>query len=156
MLKSRGGVRRSPGRAFSLIEVVVALAIFAIAIGVMAQAVNNAMFASEVVQRDTENEQFFRFAVRQVLQIEERAEVESGGTFPLPKGGDISWQAELQDTDILDLFHLTVDMELREDAWGSAEDLEHYSESIYVWRPAWSHADDRRSLLQAKQETWER
>ena len=142
-------MRRQRG-AFSLIEVLVALAIFTLAVAVMAQGVNNAMHAIDVVKSETERDQSFRFASRQILKIEDRNEVEDGGAFSLANDGKVLWQAVLEETEILDLFKLEVTMSL-EGVEGLSEE-EEYLEAVYIWRPEWSISEERSSLLQRKKD----
>lgn len=136
--------------AFSLIEVLVALAIFALAVAVLAQSVSNAIHGLEVVKSDSHKAQLYRFAMRQILQIEDRDEVEDGGSFETPEDGPVDWSAEIEETEILDLFTLTVELKLDEKGGSIFDRDEGYVEKVYVYRPNWSDSADRQALLDDK------
>ena len=44
---------------------------------------------------DTEKQQYYRFALRQILKIEDRSEFENGGQYKMPDGRELEWEAEL-------------------------------------------------------------
>ena len=139
---------RRPG--MSLIEVIIALAIFSGVVAMLSQAVVVAIHAMDTLGEDNRREQEFRFAVRQILQVAERDVIEDGGDIKTLDSGNIHWEAQVEETDILDLFSLHVTLE-----W---EDVptETYGESVtreqtfYVLRPDWSYADERSTLLEDK------
>ena len=139
-------------KAFSLIEVVVALAIFAMTIAVLTQAVNNSLRAIEVVKVDSEREQYYRFSLQQILQIQDRAELEDGGEYKMPNGREIKWEVGLDETEILDLFKINRVMQLEQSGGFRGDRIPDHFEVIYVWRPEWSIADERSTLLQDKKD----
>lgn len=148
----RYGLRVLRPFAFSLIEVLVALAIFALCIGVFAQSLYNAMHGLEVVKSNSHEDQLYRFALRQVLRIEDREEVEDSDSIETPEDGPVDWSAEIEETEVLDLFKLTVEMTLAKSG-GSIFDREAGRvETLYVYRPNWSDSIDRDSLKQDKQD----
>lgn len=138
--------------AFSLIEVLVALAIFALAVGSLASSVRNAIHGLEVTKSDAHKNQLYRFTLRQVLMIEERDEVESGGQVETPEDGPVDWDAEIEETEILDLFELTVSMSLADDRPSFSSNDPLRTEKLYVFRPGWSDGLDRSTLLTDKQD----
>lgn len=140
-------------RAFSLIEVLVALAILAMTIGVLSQAVTNGIRGLEAVQSDSEREQLYRFALRQVLLIEDREEIERGGDFSTPDGASITWNADIQETEVLDLFLLNVTLILPDTTSHSLFQRQPgHIENVYVFRPDWSDPVDRSSLRTDKKD----
>ncbi|WOO40038.1 type II secretion system protein [Rubellicoccus peritrichatus] len=143
---------RKATAGFSLIEVLVALAIFALAVAMLSESVKNAMHGLEVVKSDSHKDQLYRFALRQVLLIEERDEVEDGGQVETPEDGPVDWDAEIEDTEILDLFQLTVSMSLADDKPSFSSGEPSRVEKLYVFRPGWSDGVDRSSLLTDKKD----
>lgn len=129
-----------------------ALAIFALAVAVLAQSVTNAIYGLEVVKSDSHKAQLYRFALRQILRIEDREEVEDGGSFETPEDGPIDWSVEIEDTEILDLFQLTVELSLADEGGSAFERETGHMESLYVYRPKWSDSIDRESLLTDKRD----
>ncbi len=138
---------RRPG--LTLLEVVIALAIFVGVVGMLSQAVVITINAMDTLGEDTRQEQEFRFAVRQILQVAERDVIEDGGDIQTLDSGNIHWEAEVEETDILDLFSLKLTLEWEEvaPAIGEAQVRE---QTLYVLRPDWSFADERSTLLDDK------
>jgi type II secretory pathway component PulJ len=134
----------------SLIEVIIALAIFSGVVAMLSQAVVVAIHAMDTLGEDNRREQEFRFAVRQILQVTERDVIEDGGDIKTLDSGNIHWEAEVEETDILDLFSLHVTLEWEEvqtDTYGESFTRE---QTFYVLRPDWSYADERSTLLEDK------
>ena len=132
---------------FSLIEVVVALAIFAMAAVVLSDAFVNALLAREKgVSNDTRNRDIR--AVRMQLLLEpDREEAKDGGTYETLSNGSANWRAEIEPTNVIDLFQVQLFIEFRE----SQNDQEtSYQETLYLLRPTWSESDERSTLLQEK------
>lgn len=138
-------VRRAQ-RAFTLLEILVALAIFALAAAAFVQALT----AGTTVltrERTTQNlAQNVRFALRQILLIQDEDELEEGGEFELPDGGYLDWEAEITPTDTLGLFQVDLTFAQEgENASGEAFDEETVS-TIFVFRPTWGEAEDKQQL----------
>lgn len=138
-----------PSKAFSLIEVLVALAIFAITVATLSQAVYNALNGLHVIKSDAHREQLYRFALRQILLIEDRDEMEDGDSIETPEDGPVDWNAEIEETDILDLFELRVEMTLDGDGMSLGGNPGRV-ETLYVFRPEWSESAERSTLKQDK------
>ncbi|MGE9294521.1 MAG: PulJ/GspJ family protein [Puniceicoccales bacterium] len=141
----------SQRRGLSLIEVVIALAIFAGVVGMLSQAVQMSVHAMDTLDEDTRREQELRFAVREILQVSGREDMEDGGDIQTLDSGNIHWEAEVEETDIVDLFtlHLTLEWE---DVPGDEDGQGTYlrEQSLYVLRPEWSVGDERSTLLDDK------
>ncbi len=132
---------------FSLIEVVVALALFAMAAVVLSDAFVNALLAREKgVSNDARNRDIQ--SVRMQLLLEpDREEAEDGGTYETLSNGSANWRAEIEPTNVIDLFQVQLLIEFRE----SQDDQEtSYQETLYLLRPTWSESDERSTLLQEK------
>lgn len=132
---------------FSLIEVVVALALFAMAAVVLSDAFVNALLAREKgVSNDTRNRDIR--AVRMQLLLEpNREEAEEGGTYETLGNGSANWRAEIEPTNVIDLFQvqLLIDFQKPQDDQEAS-----YQETLYLLRPTWSESDERSDLLQEK------
>ncbi len=132
---------------FSLIEVVVALALFAMAAVVLSDAFVNALLAREKgVSNDTRNRDIR--AVRMQLLLEpNREEAEDGGTYETLGNGSANWRAEIEPTNVIDLFQVQLLIDFQE----PQDDQEaSYQETLYLLRPTWSESDERSDLLQEK------
>ncbi|MBC2592725.1 type II secretion system protein [Ruficoccus amylovorans] len=141
--------RRHQRRGLTLIEVVIALAIFSGVVGMLSQAVITAIHAMDTLGEDTRREQEFRFALRQILQVSARDQIEDGGDIKTLESGNIHWEAEVEETDILDLFRLNLTLEWEDLPPEQVEDSRR-EQVMYVLRPDWSYADERSTLLDDK------
>ncbi len=134
---------------FSLIEVVVALAIFAMSAVVLTDTFVNSLLAREKgVGNDTRNRDIR--AVRMQLLLEpNRDDAEDGDTYETLSNGVASWEADIEPTNVIDLFQvqLRVDFEEPQD-----EQEASYQETLYLLRPTWSESDERSDLLQEKKD----
>jgi len=66
-------------------------------------------------------------------------EAEEGGRINPPAGGDVRWEAQVEETGLPDLFEVRLAVE--------AGDRETES-VLYLYRPAWSNAVDRGPLFE--------
>jgi len=98
---------RYPLSAFTLLEVLVALAIFAMAAVVLGATYVNALNAYEIASRRNEYEEDLRFVRAALLAEPSRDKVEEGGDLNLGGEKRGRWQADIASTDTADLFAVT-------------------------------------------------
>lgn len=134
---------------FSLIEVVVALAIFAMAAVVLSDTFVNALLARERgVSNDARNRDIR--AVRMQLLLEpNREDAEDGGDYETLSNGPAKWEAEIEPTNVVDLFKVNFRIEFMKPQDEQAAD---YQETLYLLRPTWSESDERADLLEDKKD----
>ncbi len=139
--------------AFSLLEVLVALAIFGLVAGVLAQACANALNTLDSHRREPTDEAFFRFAMRTAMAIEDRDELENGGDIRMPDERMLVWTANIHETSVIDLFavNFTFELEGHTRFFGNDSGRQRL-ESVYAFRPQWSDPVERSALLQDKRE----
>jgi len=143
--------RRRRQSAFTLPETLVALALFVLAIGGLAQAANNALRTLEIMDVKEGREQEFAFVRRALLAQSATTDIDTftqGGTMQT-KTGEAQWTAAVEPTTTADLFKVTMGIELPSD--GAVEE-EKQSNIYYLLRPSWSVADDRSTILQDRKE----
>ena len=136
-------------KGFTLIEVLVALAIFAMAGTYLMSTFVNTLEARE---RSVSNDLLHADiqAVRLQLLLEpNREDAEDGGNYPTLNNGEATWTAEIEETEVVDLFKVALSMEFAEPAEGQPA---AHSETLYLLRPTWSDSDDRSKLLEDKKE----
>lgn len=131
--------RRSSGnrRAFTLPEVLLAVALLAVAGVAVGQAVRGALDLlgrARAVEQPAVERSIGREALLRAGSLEE---AEEGDRINLPEGGDLRWEAEVEETDLPDLFSVR----LRVD--GEAGERE---ERLFLYRPDWSNPVDRGPL----------
>jgi len=145
-------LRRRPGdgpSAFTLIEVVIAVAVFAMAAVVLSSTFVNALLAREAGQS---NDRFHSDvqAVRLQLLLEPNLDdAEDGGRIETLSNGDANWSAQIEPTNVVDLFRVRLFVEFSDPA---EERFRDYSETLFLLRPTWSESDERSDLLQEKKE----
>lgn len=142
--------RISNRSGFSLIEVVIALAIFAMAAVVLSDTFVNALLAREKgVSNDARNRDI-RVVRMQLLLEPNLKEAEDGGAYETLSNGEADWEAEIEPTNVIDLFQVIFHIKFSD----PQEDQEaHYEETLYLLRPTWSESDERSDLLQEKKDT---
>lgn len=139
---SRPPARRR--RAFTLIEVLVALAIFAIAAVVLGATYVN-LIQTHAALRDRDGSESDLAWAREVLLAEpDRATAERGGDVVLPDGRTASWRAVIEPTAVSDLFDVALEVTAPPPA-GSG-DLVRRSEKLRLLRPTWSTEAERKDL----------
>lgn len=136
-------------RGFSLIEVVVAVALFASAAVVLSSAFVNALLARDFGKRNAVFADEVR-AVRMQLLLEPNLEdAEDGGIFETLGAGEAEWKAVIEPMEVVDFFHVILQIEFSD----PPEDLAPlYTEELYLLRPTWSESEERSELLAEKRD----
>lgn len=146
-LGSKAGPARNP-LGFSLLEVVIAIALFGMAVGALGSAYLNTISAVDRVQLDHALEQDLAL-VRQVALLKESVEeLEEGGEIETGSHGLAIWSAEYEYTGVADLFKVSLFIEL-EGAEGEGEEEEEerkVEQTLYLTRPTWSDPTERGAL----------
>ena len=126
-------------RAFTLMEVMIAVSIFALMAVVLIGAVAQIQNAIVETQTDNGKDNFRRFVMRRALGATNRDTLTSGGTAALPDGTSVTWGATIEPTTIPDLHDIIVEL-----TWGdnTTETL-----TLRAYRPEWSEASERSVLL---------
>ena len=144
--------RRRRAAAFTLVEVLIAVAIFAVAASVLMSAFVNALLSRESATRYDRLNADIR-AVRMQLLLEPTLEdAEDGDDYETVHSGEASWEAQVEATDVVDLFKVQLSIRFSEPPEGLIAD---YTETLYLLRPTWSESDERSELLQDKGEALE-
>ena len=144
--------RRPAGRdygeassAFTLLEVIVALAVFALTAIVLGAAYVNDLTAYEIAGRSNQADEDVRFARAQLLAEPDHDKAEKGGDFSAPGGRPVKWHATIEPTTTADLFRVTFVCELAEAAAGGPQTV---TEQFFVLRPTWADPVENTKLRQ--------
>lgn len=132
-------------RGLTLIEVMVALAIFALAAIVLGAAYVNVLVAYDAAQRSNQTDQDLRFARGQLLAEADRDKAEKGNDFDTAGGRRVKWHATIETTTIADLFQVTFVCEVAE---ASAASPATVTETFTLLRPTWADAVENAKLRQ--------
>ncbi len=139
-------MKRARPSGFTMLEVLVALGIFALAAVVLAGAYINVLNGYEVAKRATLSDPDVQFARSQLL---EQADVElarRGGEFATPDGRAVRWTATIDPTESADLFLVTFECDIAANATVKEQKVQQV---FRVLRPTWSVATDRATLRAA-------
>jgi general secretion pathway protein I len=138
--------RRRVPRGFTLLEVLVALAIFAFAAVVLGSAYINVLIGYDAAQRANARNEDHEFARAQLLAEPDHDKAEQGGEFDAANGRHVSWHAQIDPTQTADLFSVAFTCEIA-DPGAPAPDTA--TENFVVLRPTWSDPTNRSTLLAA-------
>jgi prepilin-type N-terminal cleavage/methylation domain-containing protein len=128
---------------FSLIEVVVAVAIAGIAFFVLTETFFNVLLTLESLESESDYQKDVRFVRREIIQIADRDELEDGGEITTLDLGTAEWYAEIEALDVVDLFRVDLEIEFENP---EGEPL-NYIETLYLLRPTWSDPIESSSIL---------
>ena len=137
---------RAPPAAigFTLLEVLVALAIFALAAVVFGATYLNTLNAYEAATRRNANDENLRFVRAAVLTEASRDKAEEGGELDLGGNRRAHWQAEISPTNTVDLFSVTWTCEITDPA---RPEPFRATQTFLLLRPTWSDPVKRSALL---------
>lgn len=132
--------------AFTIVEVLIALAIFILAAVMLGTAYVSVINAYEHVGRAGTVDHDVRFAKQMLLAEPDLETVEKGGDFESDKGARVHWTATVEPTNTADLFSVTFKCEVNRSDLSKPEVKE---ETFRVLRPTWSKPDEREKLRMA-------
>jgi general secretion pathway protein I len=134
---------------FTLLEVLVALAIFALAAVVLGGTYVNALNAYEMAARRNEYAVDLRFVRATLLTEPDREKAAAGGDLDLGDNKRAHWQAEITPTGVVDLFSVAWTCEIidpdRREPYRAAQ-------TMLLLRPTWSDPVERSKLLEQAKE----
>lgn len=136
-------------RGFSLIEVVLAIALFALFAVVLSKSFVNGLRALDQFQRKKSFYQDLQFVRRQVLTIADRDEIEKGGAIETVSSGRARWDVQIESTNVVDLHKVELTVSFSEGDINGGEDIQR---EHYLLRPTWSDSSERLELLDEKRQ----
>lgn len=131
-------------------EVLVALAIFALTAVVLGSAYLNVLNSYEVINRQSQTSEDVAYARQLVLGEPDRAKLELGGEFEATGGRHARWGVEIESTAMADLFNVIFTCEISDPA---RADPEKVVQRFTVLRPTWSNDPAERSKLKEEART---
>lgn len=142
--------RASRARGFTLVEVLVALCIFAMVAVVMGSAYLNVLNAYESVSRGMQINEDFNFARQQVLNQPDRKKLEQGGEFDTASGRRARWSVEIESTTVADVYKVAFTCEISDPARPEAD---KQTETFMLLRPTWVIDPGERGKLKENAKT---
>lgn len=137
----------APGRrGFTLLEVLVSLAMVGIAAVVLGTAYVNVLFNYHAMQGRSADEADAAHVRALVMAEPQRTAAERPGRMERPAGGTVRWAARIGETPLPDLFRVDLEMEFVP-ASTAASRLRR--EEFLLFRPEWSDPAEREVLRAA-------
>ena len=121
-------------RGFTLLEVLVALVVFAMAAVVLGSSYMNVLTTYEVAARGMTVNEDFAFARDLVLREADREKLEQGGDFETVGGRRVTWRVEIESTTIPNVFQVAFTCELADP---TRTEPERRTQTFTVLRPTW-------------------
>jgi len=134
-------------RAFTLLEVLVALAIFAVAAVVLGATYVNVLANYSAAAARQEHEPDLRFVRAPLLGAPDRRKAEAGGELALPAGGTARWTATITETSVADLFRVRWRCEIRTAGLPWVRE-----ENFLLLRPTWTDPAAREKLRESSRQ----
>jgi len=132
-------------KAFTLIEVLVALAIFALAAVGLGAAYSNVLLSRMALKEKGVGEEDFARCRAAMLETANFADIEKGGDVYLPDDRMARWKGKIEPTTVADLFWVTITVEIQTTAGGPYGAPR--AQSQWILRPTWSVESERTKLL---------
>lgn len=142
--------RSTSSTAFTLVEVLVALCIFAMAAVVLGSAYLNILNSYEVVSRGTQVNEDFAFARQQVLNEPDRKKLEQGGEFETAGNSRAKWSVEIESSTVADVYRVTFICEISDPARPTSD---RQTQTFMLLRPTWVIDPGERSKLKEDAKT---
>jgi hypothetical protein len=129
---------------FLMIEVMIALGLFSLAVTVLAQACLNAIHANEIIAQKEPAFEDFTFLYTVVLGKFDKNHLDARGDICCPQSGNANWNVQWAPTDVVDLYSGTVEATF--DLPGIDKTVV-YEQMACVYRPHSMTASDRQGLI---------
>lgn len=130
-------------RAFTLLEVLIALSVFALAAVGLGAAYLNVLNTYAIIEQSARQDDEVAFA-RAALHAEpDREKAEEGGEFTSTDNRRVRWSATIEPTNVADLFSVTFTCEVDDP---ERPEPQVTKETYRLLRPTWSEGDEREKL----------
>lgn len=142
--------RRGTARAFTLVEVLIALCIFAMAAVILGSSYLNVLNSYEVVARGTVVNEDFAFARQQVLNEPDRKKLEQGGEFETAGGRRATWSVEIESSTIADVYKVIFTCQIADP---TRTEPDKQTQTFMLLRPTWVIDPGERGKLKEEAKT---
>lgn len=133
--------------AFSLVEVLIALSLFAISAVVFTTSITSALQVMIGFEKDIEREEDMRFLRATIPYELSKEDLLKGGKLKVIHGGDVNWTATLTEENLLDFWNIAIEYQFPNEPQPV---LENYKRLAM----GWMDPIDRSSKMTDKQELY--
>ena len=138
-----------------LIEVLIALALFGMAAVFLVDGISVASRTMRLMKDTREMEQDLLWARSQIFKEHRYEEIDDGGEIKALTIGEITWETEIEMTEVVDLYSVVLTMEYEGNDEIGIEPGERISK-MFLLRPGWANESDfateRSRLLEDKKD----
>ncbi len=131
-------------RGFTLIEVLMSLAIFALAAVSLGAAYSNVLLGRMALKQDEQRLDDLARCRAALLETPGFDDVEAGGEIHLPGERTARWKGKIEATAVSDLFAVQLTCEIQQEKDGDFGD--EINETRMLLRPTWSIPSDRQKI----------
>ena len=131
-------------RGFTLIEVLMSLAIFALAAVSLGAAYSNVLMGRLALRQDEQRMDDLARCRAALLETPGFDDVETGGEIHLPGGRNARWKGKIEATAVSDLFAVQLTSEIQAEEGGDYGP--EILETRMLLRPTWSIPSDRQKI----------
>ena len=131
-------------RGFTLIEVLMSLAIFALAAVSLGAAYSNVLMGRLALRQDEQRMDDLARCRAALLETPGFDDVETGGEIHLPGGRNARWKGKIEATAVSDLFAVQLTSEIQSEEGGDYGP--EILETRMLLRPTWSIPSDRQKI----------
>ena len=135
--------KRKSNRGFTIIEVMLALALFGVAVTTFTVAYLNIINAIAAIQVDQAYEQDMSMIRLDAFSSVLVEDLEEGGEVFTGSHGEASWRVEYEPTLVADLFRVSLLVEIFDK---EKDEMKEVEEVHYLTRPTWSDPVERAEL----------
>ena len=133
-------------RAFTLVEVLISLAMFALAAISLGAAYTNVVLSRQALKVNDVAVDDLARARAALLETVNYDDVATGGEINLPGDRVATWKGEIEPTSVSDLFSVTLTVEIQN---ADGTDAAPLTETRLLLRPTWSVPADRQKIRDA-------
>lgn len=133
-------------RAFTLVEVLISLAMFALAAVSLGAAYTNVILSRQALRVNEVAVDDLARARAALLETVNYDDVTTGGEIHLPGDRLATWKGEIEATPVSDLFSVTLTVEIQN---ADGTDAKPLTETRLLLRPSWSVPSDRQKIRDA-------
>jgi hypothetical protein len=148
-------IKRNQTNGFMLIEVLIALALFGLSAVFLVDGAFVAARTIRVMKDTREMEQDLLWVRGELFKESEYEKMEDGGDIQSLSLGEIRWDAEIEMSEVIDLFKVTLTLGYEGNDELGIEPGERISK-MYLFRPSWGRDDEfsseRERLLEDKRD----